>query len=447
MAQTSLIMSRIFVKFVDAIFRISKIKYYKSNMKIINEGLLNAEEKELINKVLNFSFSKKPICFQDYSDMLEIEISSGKKTKIGDPIFLAEIRDALEKAKKELEKANERLQKLSEQYRNTLNPEFGQAVQFAQKEKGWVSERVGSLEEIVAHAQNSYQPCRKILGEFVPMPSPKVILYLGSYVDKKNRYKELISVLIHELFHAMNFFEGKGCRSIREIDEPMVEFAAGVFLTEVSKVNPVFNIILARHESNVLDKANGVGEIACYGFGRYLMDNVSIKSAFSEEEWIEAYANISASLAQNFKQVKQIQKALYPFYPTGNEANVFGLFEDVIFGRTSCTTALSPLKKSAGALRVTRRDGSVLQMETSASTFVLAILEAGIIRVYNLKIPAFGRYLVDDIINPNSSYAATQYYEPITGLYILKHSNTPGKKKNLELISNALGLGWKVDIV
>ena len=417
-------------------------------MNIVGATLLTANEINLINDVLDFRIFRNPLCFRDYDFKLEIEIKPGRKNVPGNPIDLTEVQTALDKAKKELEIVKDRYYELEKQFQQSHDPVVGDAVQSAEREWGVISNRVRSLMELINGAKGKfYQPIRELLGEFVNDPTPKIILYLGSYADINTRYKELIPVFVHEMFHAMNFFVGNGKRTIREIDEAMAEFATGVFLCAAGKSNPVFDILYARHKEVVLEKANDVGESACYGFGRYLMDNVASKSRHSEIEWIESYAEKSARIDVSLQEVQDVINSLYPFYPTGAEATIMNLFERIIFARALSLSVASTLTKKTGLLKVTRRDGSVIQMNTSASTFVLAILEAGIRRVYDLRIPAFGGFLVDDTINPKSEYAATQYYEPISGLYILKHSNTLGKKRNLERISDKLGLGWTVEIV
>ena len=64
--------------------------------------------------------------------------------------------------------------------------------------------------------------------------------------------------------------------------------------------------------------------------------------------------------------------------------------------------------------------------------------------VYNLGIICCGFPLVANSISPK--YGLTQV-EVLPGIYVMKHSNTKMKKGFLDRISDALGLGWKVDIV
>lgn len=286
-----------------------------------------------------------------------------------------------------------------------------------------------------------------VLGEFVPSPSPKVVLYLGGYEsDDPERYKPIISTLVHELFHAVNFFKGDGSRSLRELDEPMVEFAAGVFLDAISDAMEGFDAIYENHKSSVADKARGIGEIACYGFGRYLMDNVASQSSYSEREWIETYSKRSASIDTNNRDELGITEYLYPCYPVDDEQRVLQDFEKVIFRNSLPVSRKEEESEDRSHLKVIRNDGSVLEMDTDEATFVLAILEAGITRVYGLKLPAYERYLVNDKYDAGKSkFAAVQYYEPITGLYIQQYFAPERRMRYLEHISDAFGLGWTVE--
>ena len=418
-------------------------------MRIINEVLLDQYEKDLIKEVLDFWFTSS-IRFRDFDGKMEIEISPERKIVPGSPVRRRDIERALDSAKTELEDKHRRLSGLvfeaKEYYTKKENPPqyILDEIQALEKELGILGKMLESYEAILANiaAGGYYSPKQELLGEFVSSPTPKVILYLGSYDDVSDRYKTLISVFVHEMFHALNYFLGNGARTLREMDEPMVEFATGVFLDAAKGINPVFGVINARHRRNVAQKANCIGEVACYGFGRYLMDNAR-RSKHDELEWIEEYAKKSASIDPVRPEAKRIVIILNPFYPSGrNEAWVMRMFEVWIFGKKGGT-----LRAKTTTLKVTRRDGTVLQMGSARDTLVSAILEAGIRRVYDLKIICCQGLLVDDKMNPNPKYAGEHYLDPNTQLYILCHSNTKDKKKYLDKVSAALNLGWKVEVV
>jgi len=437
-------------------------------MKIINAHLLTSKEIELINEVINFKFTKR-ICFRDYDDIIELEVKRESKTIPGNPIDIHDALNAFQRAEMVADEANARFRDLQEKlwkcYDSDKKEELRRQLRTAEEALGNANDRVRSLKRLLENSNGAnVVPSMEIFGEFVDSPTIKVILYLEGYPSERTRYLKMIGVFVHEMFHAVNFFMGHSRSSIREIDEPMVEFATGVFLDALSKVDATFGDISREHYYSVGHKATGVGEVVCYGFGRYLIDCVAHMSSYSEEEWIETYADKSASIDPALPEAKMAISALYPFYPVKDESKVLALFEKLIFWHASSVPVGSgvtgapaklvptPIKRGvaksrakASILKVTRQDGTVLQMAKAKDTLILAILEAGILRVYDLKIQCFKAYLVDDKKHPK--YAHAQYYEQITKLYILHHSNTLEKKQYLDYISNALGLGWKVEII
>lgn len=350
-------------------------------MRIINDHLLTSTEKTLINDVLNFRFLSRLFYFDSLAGSLEIEIDPRKKTRVGDPIDRQEIEDALIQAEVELEKAWEDFNK----DRNSVPS--SKEYRAAEEKLGRARSRVDKLREYLNGSNGSFiVPEMELSGEFVVDSTPKVIIYLGSFNISLRRYEGLIAVLVHELFHAFNFFEGGGPRSVREVDEPMVEFAAGVFLKAMSQTNSSFDAVYTWHKKKVSSKITGVGEIACYGFGRYLMDNVATKSTFSEDQWIESYARVSAFIDPTLSTVNVIRKALYPFYPTESELKIFKLFEALIFpisakkkgvsavAGPSSVRATSPSAKSKKVYEIIDKTTSfVLDTETSMRQVALFI--------------------------------------------------------------------------
>ena len=424
---------------------------FSDSMEIIdNENLLSAEERRLIGEVLDFMFTES-IRFLDHRDVLVIEVSPKKPRKKTKEIRRSDLESELNR----LIAIQEGIQKehrvaLSQSY-NSFFFEKEDLLKRAQEleiKLGVLGQMTLAIQKLLEENPGIFVDLSmNVLGEFIPNPSPKVVLYMGCYdSDDSDRYKPVISTLVHELFHAENFFKGDGSRSLRELDEPMVEFAAGVFLKALSEVKEEFAAIYDWHKRDVARKASGIGEIACYGFGRYLMDNVAAQSSYSEKEWIETYAKRSASIDTNNLDSLCVTEDLYPCYPIDDEQRVLQDFERILFGNSSPASREVKESESQSHLKVIRNDGSVLEMDTDEATFVLAILEAGIIRVYGLKLPAYGRFLVNDIYDAGKSkLAAVQYYEPITGLYIQQHFAPERQMRYLEHISESFGLGWTVE--
>jgi len=106
---------------------------------------------------------------------------------------------------------------------------------------------------------------------------------------------------------------------------------------------------------------------------------------------------------------------------------------------------VNPSKRaSPTGIRVTRKDGSVIQEKFAGDTLVKAIKEAGAVRVRTLNIICCKVPLVST--TKDKKYGNTQT-EVEPGLYVIKHSNNKMKKDFLEKISKAFNLGWKVEII
>ena len=106
---------------------------------------------------------------------------------------------------------------------------------------------------------------------------------------------------------------------------------------------------------------------------------------------------------------------------------------------------VNPSKHSSPTgLRVTRKDGTVIQEKFAGDTLVKAVVEAGPRRVRDLGIICCKVPLVST--TKDKKYGDTQV-EVEPGLFVIKHSNNKMKKDFLEKISKAFNLGWKVEII
>ena len=101
------------------------------------------------------------------------------------------------------------------------------------------------------------------------------------------------------------------------------------------------------------------------------------------------------------------------------------------------------IKKKATKICVIRADGTTIVSEKAASTFSQVIKEIGVEKVYALKIPMDGMYLVT--IGGNPQYPSAQH-DVGGGYFVNVHSNTKTKKRQLERIFSALNLNWKVEV-
>lgn len=93
-------------------------------------------------------------------------------------------------------------------------------------------------------------------------------------------------------------------------------------------------------------------------------------------------------------------------------------------------------------LRVTFPDGTVIANKKAKVTFTETIKRIGLMRVRNLGISFCHVPVVSNTLD--SKYGAAQM--PVgNGLYVMTHSSTHDKKKQLDKISKELGLGLKVE--
>ncbi len=101
------------------------------------------------------------------------------------------------------------------------------------------------------------------------------------------------------------------------------------------------------------------------------------------------------------------------------------------------TTFLTPC-----ALRVTFSDGIVIEDKKAKITFTKTIQKIGLMRVRNLGIAFCGVPIVSNTLD--KKYGKAQV--PVEGgLYVMTHSSTHDKKKQLDKISRELDLGLKVE--
>ena len=432
-------------------------------MTIINDYRLTWEELGLINAAISFQFTDS-ICFKNYENELVVEIRSESKSVPGKPIDRHVVEEALQRAEIDERDARNKYYELHKKYMAAVEERKnapGGNVNLEEWQKEWQSvlgasevalgkckNFVYSLKSILKDSNGgSVIPSRNILGEFVPSQTPKVVLYLGSYWNKRERYKELVPTFIHEMFHAVNYFTSGRCGAIREVEEPMVEFATNVFLEAASGANYKFKLLADQYKRCVEWKSESVGEIVCYGFGSYLTDNVESMSTHNAIDWIQEYAMKAGNIDPMHPQAKKIVNNLYPFYPADDEPAVLALFERLIFGTASVAYKVHKLRKTPvppTRIRIIRKDGSILQMRTAGDTLVQAIVEAGVLDVYNLGIICCGFPLVSNTLSPK--YGHTQV-EVLPKVYVMKHSNTKMKKEFLDRISGSLGLGWIVEII
>ena len=95
-------------------------------------------------------------------------------------------------------------------------------------------------------------------------------------------------------------------------------------------------------------------------------------------------------------------------------------------------------------LRVTRKDGSIIEDRKATVTLAITIKELGVEKVRALNLSLDGMNLI--LLGENTLYPSQQY-DLGSGYYLNTHSSTERKKYHLEKIFKALQPGWKVEIV
>ena len=334
---------------------------YKQASDFVDSEVLSDLEKELLKLIVNFRLPlvNGEVCFADIIDKLNLKVEIAENK---DPRLQAIDRAILEK---KLDKLRGKIARLERDIANgdTLND---QDYSLLERMKSVVN-KAGNLPST---SDETVESTYRLLGEFIPPKkrgdNPKVVIY---YKNIRDSYGEkscyvMPAVFVHEMFHAWNYFNaGKKTRSVLAIDEPMVEFASLYFLKELeaftsSELHLLHDKVLDVYwegEKLVMNKQLSIGDVAAYGFGYYLFNELGERQGDSRE-WIETYSKKSASIKGSNKFVKQVENALIPIYPFMSEAEVMEWFEKIIFARQSMIVTA---KKSAIAkvgLDVSLRD-------------------------------------------------------------------------------------------
>ena len=100
-------------------------------------------------------------------------------------------------------------------------------------------------------------------------------------------------------------------------------------------------------------------------------------------------------------------------------------------------------KSKPTKLCIIRKDDSILCEIRSKDTFVMAIREAGVEKVAQLELQCYNTPLILD--HDDKLYGRSRAMVA-PGYYVITNTNNETKKEQLDKISNALGLGWFVDI-
>lgn len=306
----------------------------------IQQTRLNNYEITLLKKVLDFSLSigSSHICFRDITDKVGLDLTIPRK--YNEENLGKEQIERLSKRIKELEREIERWEKtrksidllhLSDEERSAIYVTFP----WRKRYPAWtIHDYIPLLRDQKSNIERIVDQSRIItplLGCF-NADEQKVNLYTNNIEESNSkRFLPLISTFIHEMFHAWNFFEsGRRDKTIRELDEAMVELGTLYFLQEISKTDDVFTQIFEWYKDRVRRKQESIGEEAAYGFGYYLFSLIETKEDRNVKNMLDLYSEKSGHFLINTQRIKTIKSALYPIYPFEEESRVYSLFQETI---------------------------------------------------------------------------------------------------------------------
>ena len=294
-----------------------------SEKEILEKELLDKDQ--ILNLIVNFRLRlvKDEVCFADLLDKLEVEFSNEEEMR-DQYVDAALLRRKLEKLKADVEQ----------------NEGNGPGNQYLN----------GIEEALKSASEGEVKVSVRLLGEFIiGKPKPKVVIYYKNIQRAcgDDWTDVLAGVFVHEMFHSWNYFNAGGKRSVLAIDEPMVEFETLYFLKQLEaftftqtpphplhdKVESVSRDRLGR----VQNKKQIIGDLAAYGFGYYLFNNLR---DVESRHWIEAYSKKSDSINIMDVSVYKAKNALTPVYPFMSEEDVQRWMREFIFdGYAIPTTA------------------------------------------------------------------------------------------------------------
>ena len=311
-----------------------------SSSSFINSSILTDLEKELLELLINFNVPlvDKTISFADILDRIDVEFSDERKSRVYhiDASCLRQKIDELNAEAVKLETEIAIYENLQKENPEKDNSEEYERVYFIKEYLLYVA----ACFKLFLEEHNGRDIKREvdILGEFIPGSTPKVVLYYNNMTTLlRERWKELVAVFAHEMFHAWNYFQtGEKTRSVLAVDEPMVEFETLFFLNELenylkSNSHPLISEVssLREYAENFVEgKKFDVGDGTAYAFGYFLYKNVLGLSAL---EWIEVYSAKSSVISNIQQEVKCIEESLIPVYPATNERMIMDWFKIAIF--------------------------------------------------------------------------------------------------------------------
>ena len=326
----------------------------------INQSQLTPIERDLISRVLDFPFEvgNTTICLNSISSKIELDLTILSYYKDEEVNC-----DSLTKKKEMLVEEINKLQPVMNAYMQARwkGENVKEPIHHGLPLSDYIGLLKGKVSSIDDLCKNNSKFQTPLLGSFSPN-NQKVYLFLNNIKDAANRRlglkKEyvLITTFIHEMFHAWNFFAcGNKERTVREIDEAMVEFATLYFLRKISQTHKEFDPILNWAEQSIRSKQTAFGETAAYGYGYYLY---SLVNNYESQvlQLLAAYIRKSGLIGST-ALVASIKAKLYPIYPDNEEMQVYKMLQQLLF--RDCKIPGQVWSKS-GKTNIVTKDGYIL---------------------------------------------------------------------------------------
>ena len=362
--------------------------YVKAN-EIIKSSVPSDLEKELFENIINhrMHLNSISVCFADIINQLDLVFSPDKKEReefVGIDALqkqLDVLKEERIRIRKEIENSENESKKLRASlakqgippYESEQENKLSYQRQLLYIKEDHIITQIHIIENAIRSGETGLVQKTKILGEFISLPNPTVVLYYNN-IDNEysttSRYEKLCGTFVHEMFHAWNYFmAGKNSRSVLVVDEPMVEFASLVFLEDLHQkavnsnttVTGQLNEIFNKRLWLVKQKQREIGSTAAYGFGAYLYENIGTDN----KRWIEEYSWKSAIIPKNSSKVKKIEELLIPCFPAGREDVALKAMEKIIFDKIGIkTTSHSSIVKSGSNVQPNIKDLMIACIET-----------------------------------------------------------------------------------
>lgn len=319
----------------------------------ISQSQLTQIEQDLISLVLDFHFDlghHSPICLNGINSQIDISpiMSAEYYTETFDVKLLHCIKQELENqsaiAKRDFYSS---IKNSSTIYDSLSDDEKcwdydKEPFTPALKEFKKMRDKVGMLEEYWGKLGSTIQSIEdaiftngiikmQLLGNFCS-EKMRIYLYLENIIQTAKGYRReyvLVTTFIHEMLHAWNYFAcGQRDRTVREIDEAMVEFATLCFLKQISQVHSEFEPILEWAEHDIKNKQTAIGSIAAYGYGYYLFSKY-LKDVRQVLELFTSYSK-NSGLIQPSSSARYIETMLYPSYPYNREEELYKKIQNLL---------------------------------------------------------------------------------------------------------------------